>query len=838
MYKALGAEYGEIDLSGIQAPPFQGDIGHWSEAVLTIWETLWETFGPLPAFRHKVDMGRFTQKAGPLGPNILTAPEDAWTWFRAKRNWIREYLEACGDLGSVLKMTELAQVVDMEIYQGKGDPYRFSTRFTKKIAPLGKLAFKLEAAGKIRVFALVDWWTHAVLEPLHSYIFNILKRIPTDATFDQEGRLNQFVRECDSKGIRSFYCYDLKSATDIIPLPLYVELLIPLIGRRRAELWAQILVDRGFTIPKPPRGGGSLPDGIVANSVIRYTRGQPMGALSSWAGLAIVHHFLVQFAHMRVGGHGWFLLYLVLGDDIVIADAAVAAEYLKICDEFGIKVGIAKSLISQIGLINFANQTFIKTDNISPISLKEELKSRSWSARLALAKRVLARWFPEDSSVISLVKRAVTVPQWNLYQGLTLRGKDYLGLGVVLTLIAQNPFIGASADKPVGAEELLAWVEKFLDPVTSSDVRRTSFLEDMTVTFYRELLVSIDKKIPLLLEFNQAMHECSISAKRLLTQGRYNVNYFPVHGWAHISEEMIRPRVLSLIEELQTIVSDAQETLGYHQVILPGGLRILRDQIHGPNAISTVTGVISDITINHEEARLIFVKIVSLWLRTQGLTCFGVGGALRSVSQIRRLARDGLFGSLLRGLLPEEYRKAQDNLKRFGQVTDPNLVKLPIDRIQNVILSHFGKYSPLSAISPELNSPLTILPSEERKAIEGVPSLPSLEIESRTDAEAAFLAVQPAEPTSPSDVVETRSELGTLLSVRSSSKEKRLKAMLNASREMRGLVPIRGEIRIVEVRLGKPGFGDFATEIQFVDPNDAIERPKDALPDGDRDLIE
>jgi len=821
MYKALGAPYGEIDLSGIQAPPYTGDLGDWSEAVLTIWETLWETFGPLPAFRHKVDTGRFTLKAGPLGPNIMTAPKDAWIWFRSQRNWIREYLEACGDIGSVLKMTELAQVVDMEIYQGKGDPYQYSTSFCKKEAPLGKLAYKLEAAGKIRVFALVDWWTHAVLEPLHLYIFNILGRIPSDATFDQEGRLNKFVRECDSKGIRGFYCYDLKSATDIIPLPLYVELLIPLIGRRCAELWAKILVDRGFTVPKPPKGGGSLPDDVSVNSVIRYTRGQPMGALSSWAGLAIVHHFLVQFAHMRVGGHGWFLLYLVLGDDIVIADAAVAEEYLKICSEFGIKVGLAKSLISQIGLINFANQTFIKTENISPISLKEELKARSWSARLALAKRVLARWFPEDKSIISLIKRAVTVPQWNHYQGLTLRGKDYLGLGVVMTLIAQNPFIGASADKPVGAEELLAWVEKFLDPVTSSDVKRTSFLEDMSIVFYRELLVSIEKKIPLLLEFNQATRECSISAKRLLTQGRYPIPFYPVHGWSYIREDLIQPRVQALVEELETIVHDAQETLGYHQTLLPNGTRILRDQLHGPNAISSVTGVLRDVIINHEEARTNFVKIVSLWLKTQGLTCFGVGGALRSASLIRKFARDGAFGSLLRGLIPEEYERARDNLKRFGQVTDPNLVKLPIDRIQNVILSHFGVYSPLSAISPELNSPLTVLPSEERKEIEGVPSMALVEIESRSDAEATFLAAQPAKATSNEEVTEIFSELGTLERVISPSKSKRLKAMLNASRKMRDLPLIRGDITVAEVRLGKPGFGDFMTEVTYLDKRDA-----------------
>jgi hypothetical protein len=34
---------------------------------------------------------------------------------------------------------------------------------------------------------------------------------------------------------------------------------------------------------------------------VRYEVGQPMGALSSWAMLALTHHFIVQFAARRCG---------------------------------------------------------------------------------------------------------------------------------------------------------------------------------------------------------------------------------------------------------------------------------------------------------------------------------------------------------------------------------------------------------------------------------------------------------------------------------------------------------------------------------------------------------
>lgn len=35
------------------------------------------------------------------------------------------------------------------------------------VQPLGQLAIKEEAAGKVRVFAMVDVWTQSALKPLH-----------------------------------------------------------------------------------------------------------------------------------------------------------------------------------------------------------------------------------------------------------------------------------------------------------------------------------------------------------------------------------------------------------------------------------------------------------------------------------------------------------------------------------------------------------------------------------------------------------------------------------------------------------------------------------------------
>lgn len=65
-----------------------------------------------------------------------------------------------------------------------------------------------------------------------------------------------------------------------------------------------------------------------------YSVGQPMGALSSWGMLALTHHFIVQVAANRLGTFpDGFKDYAVLGDDIVIANKAVANVYHSLMTE-------------------------------------------------------------------------------------------------------------------------------------------------------------------------------------------------------------------------------------------------------------------------------------------------------------------------------------------------------------------------------------------------------------------------------------------------------------------------------------------------------------------------
>jgi hypothetical protein len=234
-----------------------------------------------------------------------------------------------------------------------------------KSLAFGALAF-LREPGKIRVVAMVNLLTQTLMAPLHEWIFARLRKIPTDGTFNQTRPVESLIEGFKGKG-HWVASYDLSAATDRIPIRIQVELLKPLLGERLADLWAYLLVGQPYRLPRTARSWN------LGYNVVFYAVGQPMGALSSWAMLALVHHAIVQLAASKAypRAPGWFLLYAVLGDDVVIADHAVAMEYLRIMDALGVEIGLAKSLVSSQSSIEFAKRTWIRGRDCSPISLAE-----------------------------------------------------------------------------------------------------------------------------------------------------------------------------------------------------------------------------------------------------------------------------------------------------------------------------------------------------------------------------------------------------------------------------------------------------------------------------------
>nr|WMI40084.1 MAG: RNA-dependent RNA polymerase [Rhizoctonia cerealis duamitovirus] len=237
---------------------------------------------------------------------------------------------------------------------------------------LGKLSLKQEAAGKVRVFAMVDPWTQWLLKPLHTVIFDhVLKGLDQDGTMDQIKPIRNLLQKGSNRYLASF---DLSAATDRLSVLLQEKLLVPLVGPEFASNWRSLLVNRDYSIAVPKQFSGG-----VKQKTVRYAVGQPMGALSSWAMLALTHHFIVQYCAyiervmpVRKGLPIWFDGYAVLGDDIVIANKQVANRYKLVMASLGVTIGLAKSLVSPYGTaLEFAKRTFWNGVDVSPISFVE-----------------------------------------------------------------------------------------------------------------------------------------------------------------------------------------------------------------------------------------------------------------------------------------------------------------------------------------------------------------------------------------------------------------------------------------------------------------------------------
>jgi hypothetical protein len=157
----------------------------------------------------------------------------------------------------------------------------------------------------------------------------------------------------------------LSAATDRLPLSLQSYLLEYLLGIKGiGEVWSNILVSRDYHVPPT----GFTKYGITASKV-RYSVGQPMGAYSSWAMLALTHHLILQYCNHQVYGLTtnkkclltvkWYDNYEILGDDIIIFDAKVAQKYLEVMKGLGVEINLSKSIQSTNGTFEFAKRLII-----------------------------------------------------------------------------------------------------------------------------------------------------------------------------------------------------------------------------------------------------------------------------------------------------------------------------------------------------------------------------------------------------------------------------------------------------------------------------------------------
>jgi hypothetical protein len=329
---------------------------------------------------------------------------------------------------------------------------------------LSQFAIKEEAAGKIRLFALLDSVTQTVLAPLHEVLFSLLRIIPNDGTFDQDESIRRSQLKAKSAGCA--YSFDLTAATDRLPAALTANIIGTIVSKDISKEWLAIMTDRNFFFnDKVSQKLG------VSIGPYRYAVGQPMGGLSSWAGLAITHHWLVQMASHKAypTKHGWEINYEILGDDLVIFDRNIADQYLIIMNDLGCEINLNKSIVSHSRpVFEFAKRLCWGDAIVSGISLNQVLAGNSIGARV---NNVLA--FAKSGLITSLSLLAVTLSKY-LFKGKTpsshliFTSKDsnrkdrVISLGILATLgsLCNNNIMSLEAlmtilQDPKGSKELI-----------------------------------------------------------------------------------------------------------------------------------------------------------------------------------------------------------------------------------------------------------------------------------------------------------------------------------------------------------------------------------------------
>jgi len=189
---------------------------------------------------------------------------------------------------------------------------------------MGKLSVVYDQAGKARIVAITNWWIQVALKPLHNSIFSLLRRIEEDGTHDQ---LKPFKKLIGNGSSEMFYSFDLSAATDRLPLEIQTDIL-NILKPNLGTLWSNLLDFEWYWKGK---------------RYVKYAVGQPMGAYSSWAMLALTHHVIVKVSALRVGLYN-FKDYCILGDDVVIRNSIVAQEYYNLMNSLGVSINLSKSV--------------------------------------------------------------------------------------------------------------------------------------------------------------------------------------------------------------------------------------------------------------------------------------------------------------------------------------------------------------------------------------------------------------------------------------------------------------------------------------------------------------
>jgi hypothetical protein len=307
-----------------------------------------------------------TSKSGPNGHALWTSFRDIMALTDQQRQSIRIIGgDRLGDL--MVKFSGLYHRI----------PHFFEHYAPRKGRLMTRKLVKInDKEGKIREVAIGDYYTQAALLPLHKYLMKALQRINQDCTQNQTKLFYTLEKSIKS----SYHSIDLTAFTDRFPIEINHRILLIWFGKEFADSWTTLMIGEPFDY----RG-----------KEIFYRTGNPMGLYSSWASTTLSHHFLLYLAAKRCRLNWSRCRYMLLGDDIVIANDRLALAYLEILSEWGIEFNKSKTHTSENGF-EFAKQIRLHDQNVSPFPLSALFERRR-----------------EKISTLGIILNEIRMKKWN-----------------------------------------------------------------------------------------------------------------------------------------------------------------------------------------------------------------------------------------------------------------------------------------------------------------------------------------------------------------------------------------------------------------------------------------
>ena len=203
----------------------------------------------------------------------------------------------------------------------------------------GEIHFLQEPGGKLRSVASPFRIHQEVLRPLGLEIYDVVRSLPWDCTFDQSKAIPHIQSHLAKGG--EVHSVDLSSATDHFPLSLQMTALRAVIQK---EDWDHLELFQEIS-----QGEWKSPLGVL-----HWTKGQPLGLFPSFGSFTLTHGLLLR----HLAGH-FSDQFFVVGDDVVILDAKLHQDYIAVLDRMGCPHSPDKSISSSI-LSEFAGKIITK----------------------------------------------------------------------------------------------------------------------------------------------------------------------------------------------------------------------------------------------------------------------------------------------------------------------------------------------------------------------------------------------------------------------------------------------------------------------------------------------